>query len=67
MSVQLWYSQQAAERAGPGHPLGIDGYRLLGLIEMMGEGDGGDFPNVDAIAVGGDAAVDSNEESRFSE
>jgi hypothetical protein len=47
--------------------LGIDGYRLLGPIKMMGEGDGGDFPNVDAIAVGGDAdAADSDEESRFS-
>jgi hypothetical protein len=34
---------------------------------MMGEGGGGDFPNIDAIAVGGDAAADSNEESRFSE
>ncbi len=57
-----------AERAAPGHPLEIDGYRLLGPIKMMGEGDGGDFPNVDAIAVGGDAAAaDSDEESRFSE
>jgi hypothetical protein len=56
------------ERAAPGHPLGIDGYRLLGPIEMMGEGDGGDFPNVDTIAVGGDAAAaDSDEESCFSE
>jgi hypothetical protein len=48
--------------------LGIDGYRLLGPIEMMGEKDGGDFPNIDMIAVGGDAAVaDSDKESRFSE
>ncbi len=57
-----------AECAAPGHLLGIDGYKLLGPIEMMGEGDGGDFPNIDAIAVGGDAAAaDSNKESRFSE
>ncbi len=34
---------------------------------MMGEGDGGDFPNVDSIAVGGNAVADSDEESRFSE
>ncbi len=56
-----------AERAAPGHPLRIDGYGKLGPIKMMGEGDGGDFPNVDAIAVGGDAAADSHKESCFSE
>ncbi len=50
----------------PGHPLGIDGYGLLGPIEMVGEGGGGDFPNVDVIAVGGNAAADSDKESRFS-
>jgi hypothetical protein len=47
--------------------LRIDGYGKLGPIEMMGEGDGGDFPNVDSIAVGGNAVADSDEESRFSE
>ncbi len=50
----------------PGHPLGIDGYRRLGPIEMVREGGGGDCPNVDAIAVGSDAAADSDKESRFS-
>ncbi len=67
LSVQLYYSQQAAERAALGHPLGIDKYGQLGPIKMVGEGGGGDFPNVDTIAVGGDAAADSNEESHFSE
>jgi hypothetical protein len=52
----------------PGHPLGIDGCGQVGPIKMVGEGGGGDFPNVDAIAVGGDAAAaDSDEESCFSE
>ncbi len=50
----------------PGHPLGIDGYRQLGPIKMLGEGGGGDFPNVDVIAVGDDAAADSDKESHFS-
>jgi hypothetical protein len=66
-SVQLYYSQQAAERVAPGHPLGVDRYGQVGPIEMVGEGGGGDFPNVDAIAVGGDAAADFVKESRFSE
>jgi hypothetical protein len=51
----------------PGHQLGIDGYRQLGPIKMAGKGGGGDFPNVDVIAVGGGAAADSNKESRFRE
>jgi hypothetical protein len=56
-----------AERAAPGHPLGIDGYGQVGPIKIVGKGGGGDFPNIDAIAVGGDAAADSDKESRFSE
>jgi hypothetical protein len=50
----------------PGHPLGIDGYGQVGPIEMVGEGGGGDFPNIDTIAVGENAAVDPNKESCFS-
>ncbi len=63
MSVQLYYSQQAAEHAAPGHLLGIDRYGQVGPIKMVGEGGGGDFPNVDVIAVGGNAAADSDKES----
>jgi hypothetical protein len=56
---QLWYSQQAAEGNAPGHPLGFDGYRHFGPIEMVGAGGGGDdLPNIDVIVVGNDAAAD---------
>ncbi len=67
---QLWYSQQAAEGNAPGHPLGFDGYRYFGPIEMVGAGGGGDdLPNIDVIAVGDDAAADGLDDdsaSRFS-
>ncbi len=50
--LQLWYSQQAAEGNAPGHPLGFDGYRQFGPIEVVGAGGGVDnLPNIDVIAV----------------
>jgi hypothetical protein len=55
--LQLWYSQQAAEGNAPGHPLGFNGYRQFGPIEVVGVGGGGeDLPNIDVIVVGNDAA-----------
>jgi hypothetical protein len=69
---QLWYSQQAAAGDAPGHPLGFNGYREFGLIEMVaGEGGGGEtLPNIGAIAVGGNDAAkglcDDSAASRFS-
>ncbi len=68
--LQLWYSQQAAEGNAPGHPLGFDGYRQFGPIEVVGAGGGGDdLPNIDVIAVGDDAAangLDDDSTSHFS-
>jgi hypothetical protein len=68
--LQLWYSQQAAEGNVPGHPLGFDGYRQFGPIEVVGAGGGGDnLPNIDVIAVGNNAATDGLDDdivSRFS-
>ncbi len=68
--LQLWYSQQAAEGNGPGHPLGFDGYRQFGPIKVVGAGGGGDdLPNIDVIAVSNDAAtkcLDDNSTSCFS-
>jgi hypothetical protein len=68
--LQLWYSQQAAEGNAPGHPLGFNGYRQFGPIEVVGAGGGGDnLPNIDVIAVGNDAAtkcLDDDSASRFS-
>jgi hypothetical protein len=68
--LQLWYSQQAAEGNAPGHPLGFDGYRQFGPIEVVGaEGGGDDLSNIDVIAVGKDAAangLDDYSASRFS-
>jgi hypothetical protein len=68
--LQLWYSQQATEGNAPGHPLGFDGYRQFGPIEVVGVGGGGDdLPNIDVIAVGNDAAangLDDDSASRFS-
>jgi hypothetical protein len=68
--MQLWYSQQAAEGNAPGHPLGLDGYRQFGPIEVVGAGGGvDDLPNIDVIAVGNDAAtkcLDDDSVSRFS-
>jgi hypothetical protein len=56
--LQLWYSQQAAEGNAPGHPLGFDGYRQFGFIEVVGAGGGGDdLPNIDVIVVGNNAAT----------
>ncbi len=58
--LQLWYSQQAAEGHAPGHPLGFDGYRQFGPIQVVVRtGGGGDnLPNISAIAVDGSAAAD---------
>jgi hypothetical protein len=68
--LQLWYSQQAAEGYAPGHPLGFDGYRQFGPIEVVLAGGGGNnLPNIDVIAVGNDAAtecLDDDSASRFS-
>jgi hypothetical protein len=68
--LQLWYSQQAAEGNAPGHPLGFDGYRQFGPIEVVGAGGAGDdLPNNDVIAVGNDAAangLDDDSASPFS-
>jgi hypothetical protein len=68
--LQLWYSQQAAEGNAPGHPLGFDGYRQFGPIEVVGAGGGGDnLLNIDVIAVGNDAStkcLDDNSVSCFS-
>jgi hypothetical protein len=68
--LQLWYSQQAAEGNTPGHPLGFDGYRQFGPIEVVWAGGGGDdLSNFDVIAVGGNAAtdgLDDDSESCFS-
>ncbi len=69
---QLWYSQQAAAGDAPGHPLGFNGYREFGPIEVVaGEGGGGEtLPNIGAIAVGGNDAAegscDDSAASRFS-
>ena len=58
--LQLWYSQQAAEGHAPGHPLGFDGYRQFGPIEVVVRAGGGgdDLLNIGAIVVGGSAAAD---------
>ena len=67
--LQLWYSQQAAAGDAPGHPLGFNGYREFGRIEVVvGEGGGGEtLPNIGAIAVGGnDAAEGSGDDSAAS-
>ncbi len=67
--LQLWYSQQAAAGDAPGHPLGFNGYRGFGPIEVVaGEGGGGKtLPNIGAIAVGGnDAAEGSGDDSAAS-
>ncbi len=68
--LHLWYSQQAAEGNAPGHPLGFDGYRQFGPIEVVGAGGGGDdLPNIDVIVVGNDAGADDLDDdsmSRFS-
>jgi hypothetical protein len=68
--LQLWYSQQAAEGNAPGHPLGFDGYRQFGAIEMVGAGGGGDdLTNTDVILVGNNAAangLDDDSASCFS-
>ncbi len=66
---QRWYSQQAAAGDAPGHPLGFNGYREFGPIEVVaGEGGGGEtLPNIGAIAVGGnDAAEGSGDDSAAS-
>ncbi len=58
------------EGNAPGHPLGFDGYRQIGPIEVVGVGGGGDdLPNIYVIAVGNDAAtecLDDDSASRFS-
>ncbi len=58
--LQLWYSQQAAAGDAPGHPLGLNGYREFGPIEVVArEGGGGEtLPNIGAIAVGGNDAAE---------
>ncbi len=60
MSLQLWYSQHAAEGHAPGHPLGFDGYRQFRPIEVVVwvGGGGDDLPKNSAIAAGGSAAAD---------
>ncbi len=69
---QLWYSQQAAAGDAPGHPLGSNGYRELGPIEVVvGERGGGEtLPNIGAIAMGDNDAAeglgDDSAASRFS-
>ncbi len=70
--LQLWYSQQAAAGDAPGHPLGFNGYREFGPIEVVAgeEGGGETLPNIGAIAVGGNDAAegsgDNSAASRFS-
>ena len=68
--LQLWYSQQETDGNAPGHPLGFDGYRQFGPIEVVRAGGGGDdLPNIDVIAVGNDAAangLDDDSASCFS-
>ncbi len=69
--LQLWYSQQAAAGDAPGHPLGFNGYREFGPIEVVvGEEGGGEtLPNIGAIGVGGNDAAegfgDDSAVSRF--
>ena len=59
-----------AEGNAPGNPLGFDGYRQFGPIEVVGAGGGGDnLPNIDVIAVSDDAAangLDDDSASCFS-
>ncbi len=65
--LQLLYSQQAAEGNAPGHPLGFNGYRQFGPIEVVGAGGGSDdLPNLDVIAVGDNAAADGLDEDSTS-
>jgi hypothetical protein len=65
--LQLWYSQQAAEGNAPGHPLGFNGYRQFGPIEVVGAGGGGDdLPNIDVIAVGDNAVADGLDDDSVS-
>ncbi len=58
------------ESNAPGYPLGFDGYRQFGPIEVVGAGGGvDDLPNIDVIAVGNNAAanvLDDDSASRFS-
>jgi hypothetical protein len=66
---QLWYSQQAAAGDAPGHPLGFNGYREFGPIEVVAVEGGGceTLPNIGAIAVcGNDAAEGSGDDSAAS-
>jgi hypothetical protein len=65
--LQLRYSQQVAKGNAPGHPLGFDGYRQFGSIEVVGAGGGGDdLPNIDVIVVGNNAAANGLDEDSTS-
>jgi hypothetical protein len=68
--LQLWHSQQAADGNAPGHPLGFDGYRQFGPVEVVGvRGGSYDLPNINVIEVGNNAAadcLDDNSASCFS-
>ncbi len=72
LASQLWYSQQAAAGDAPGHPLGFNGYREFGPIEVVAGEKGGveTLPNIGAIAVGGndvaEGSGDDSAASRFS-